>query len=108
MPSSKRCLWAAALALCAAVFASPAGAHAKSTTYSSWQIEGSNVRGAFTVPMLESARLAQPGEEQPANDVVVAYLDKKLSVTADEQPCKPAAAPHALSASSQFRRFEFA
>ncbi len=107
MPSSKRCLWAAALALCAAVFASPAGAHAKSTTYSSWQIEGSNVRGAFTVPMLEAARLAQPGEEQPANDVVVAYLDKKLSVTADEQSCKPAAAPHALSASSQFRRFEF-
>jgi len=104
-----KCRWWLALlmAACAALCALPASAHTKSTTYSSWQIQGQDVRGAFTVPMLEAARLAHPGEEQPSNEVLVAYLDRNLGVTAADEPCKAAAPPHALAASTQFRRFEF-
>jgi hypothetical protein len=81
-------------------------AHTKSSTYSSWQIDGVNVRGAFTVPTLESARLASSGEEQPTNEALAAYLAKHLTVTAGGKECAPVNAPKPLAATDQFRRFE--
>jgi hypothetical protein len=81
-------------------------AHTKSTTYSSWQIVGRNISAAFTVPMLESARLARAGEEQPPNEVLIDYLTQHLSVTANGNLCRYSLPPRALAATQQFRRFE--
>ena len=81
-------------------------AHTKSSSYSSWQIEGANVRGAFTVPTQESARLAKAGEAQPTNEVLIGYLTQHLSVTAGGQICGPRGAPLPLAATEQFRRFQ--
>jgi hypothetical protein len=83
-----------------------AGAHTKSTSYSTWRIEGADVHLSFTVPLVESARLNQPGETQPPNDRVEAYLADRLTVTAGGKACALTAPAKPLTASVQFRRFE--
>jgi hypothetical protein len=93
------------LLLCAAVVG-PVMAHTKSTSYSSWRINGAEVHVSFTAPLIETARLNEPGETQPPNERVAHYLAKHLWVTAAEQSCPPVAEPKPLSASTQFRRFE--
>lgn len=95
----------AALSL-AMLSAGPAAAHTKSTSYSNWRIEGTEVRLSFTVPLIETARLSQAGEAQPANERVEAYLAGHLSVTDGGRPCPPTASPKALTSTVQFRRFE--
>jgi hypothetical protein len=86
--------------------ASRASAHTKSTSYSNWRIDGAVVHVTFTAPLLETARLKQPGETQPSNERVGDYLSQRLSVSAGGKSCSMISAPKALSASSQFRRFE--
>ena len=83
-----------------------AEAHTKSTSYSTWRIEGADVHLSFTVPLVESARLNQPGETQPPNDRVEAYLADRLTVTAGGKSCPLTAPAKPLTASVQFRRFE--
>jgi HupE / UreJ protein len=86
--------------------AGQAAAHTKSTSYSNWRVEGAEVHLSFTVPLIESARLNQPGETQPPNERVEDYLAKHLSVTDGDQPCLLAATAKPLSSTVQFRRFE--
>jgi hypothetical protein len=86
--------------------AAPAAAHTKSTSYSNWRIEGTEVHLSFTVPLIETARLNQPGETQPPNERVEDYLAKHLSVTDGDRACPLSAPPKPLSATVQFRRFE--
>jgi hypothetical protein len=86
--------------------ARPASAHTKSTSYSNWRIDGAVVHVTFTAPLLETARLKQAGETQPSNERVGDYLSQRLSVSAGGKSCSLTSAPKALSASSQFRRFE--
>jgi hypothetical protein len=89
-----------------AALAGQASAHTKSTSYSNWRIEGADVHLSFTVPLVETARLNQPGETQPPNDRVEAYLAERLTVTAGGKACPLTAAVKPLAASVQFRRFE--
>ena len=86
--------------------AGPAAAHTKSTSYSNWRIEGREVHLSFTAPLVETARLNEPGETQPPNERVEEYLSKRLTVSADDEACSLAAPPRPLTASAQFRRFE--
>jgi hypothetical protein len=97
--------WLTLFALLAAL-AGQAGAHTKSTSYSNWRIEGADVHLSFTVPLVETARLNQPGETQPPNDRVEAYLAERLTVTAGGKACPLTAPVKPLAASVQFRRFE--
>jgi len=83
-----------------------AAAHTKSTSYSTWRIEGAVVHLTFTMPLIETARLNQPGETQPPNERVADYLATRLSVSASGNACAMTAPPKPLAASSQFRRFE--
>ena len=92
--------------LLALLCAATAQAHTKSTSYSSWTINGAHVQVAFTVPMLESARLAPPGAEQPSNEVLAAYIRNHLQISAAGKPCGLQGSPQALAATEQFRRFE--
>ena len=87
-------------------FAGQAAAHTKSTSYSSWRIEGADVHLSFTVPLIESARLNEPGETQPPNERIEDYLSKRLTVSADGKACPLTASPKPLAATAQFRRFE--
>jgi hypothetical protein len=87
-------------------FVGQAVAHTKSTSYSIWRIEGPDVHLSFTVPLVESARLNQPGETQPPNDRIEAYLADRLTVTAGGNACALTAPVKPLTASVQFRRFE--
>jgi hypothetical protein len=89
-----------------AALAGQASAHTKSTSYSNWRIEGADVHLSFTVPLVETARLNQPGETQPPNDRVETYLAERLTVTAGGKACPLTAAVKPLAASVQFRRFE--
>jgi hypothetical protein len=60
---------------------------------------------SFTIPLVESARLAQPGEDQPPNERVLDYLRSHLAVASDGRNCT-AGQGRALAAATQFRRFE--
>jgi hypothetical protein len=86
--------------------AGPAAAHTKSTSYSNWRIEGPEVHLSFTAPLIETARLNEPGEAQPPNERIEDYLSKRLTVSADGRACPLTAAPRPLTATAQFRRFE--
>lgn len=105
MPNLHR--WFAALAgVAVALIASTALAHTKSETHSVWEIQGNRVQLEFTIPLTESARLAQAGEEQPPNDHVLEYLHNHLGATSAGKSCAVTRS-HAMAATSQFRRFEF-
>lgn len=84
----------------------PAYAHTKSTSYSNWRIDGNRVQLTITVPLIETARLSQPGEEQPSDKRVEQYLYQRISVTDGDKPCPLIGGPKPLAATSQFRRFD--
>ena len=98
--------WALPLLIALAGWSGPAAAHTKSTSYSNWRIDGRLVHLAFTVPLVESARLNRPGETQPPNERLAQYLGQHLAVSALGQDCPLTGPPRALAATSQFRRFE--
>jgi hypothetical protein len=86
--------------------AGPAAAHTKSTSYSNWRIDGAEIHLSFTVPLIEAARLNEPGEMQPPNERIEDYLSKRHTVSSAGQACPLAASPKPLAATAQFRRFE--
>jgi HupE / UreJ protein len=60
---------------------------------------------SFTIPLLESKRLAESGEDQPSDARVIDYLRRHLSVTSGNRQCNMSPG-RALAATPQFRRFE--
>src|SRR5258708_37089808 len=74
----------------------PAAAHTKSTSYSNWRIEGLEVHLSFTAPLIETARLNEPGETQLPTERVEDYLSKHLNVSADGKLCRPHERPSPL------------
>lgn len=105
--AARRSGWRRALAGVVAICAAAAAhAHTKSSSYSTWQIEGRNVRVAFTVPTLESARLATANETQPPNERMTSYLQAHLGMAANGAPCPLQGAVQPVAATEQFRRFE--
>jgi HupE / UreJ protein len=88
-----------------ALWGAAAHAHTKSETHSVWQINGTSVDLSFTIPLLESKRLAESGEDQPSDARVIDYLRRHLSVTSANRLCNMSLR-RALAATPQFRRFE--
>jgi hypothetical protein len=103
---SLRAVRAMPATLLLAGLAGQSAAHTKSTSYSNWRIDGAEVHLSFTVPLIESARLNEPGETQPPNERIEEYLEKRLNVSADGKACPLTASPKPLTATAQFRRFE--
>ena len=98
--------WRAAFAVFAFAFVAPAAlAHTKSETHSVWEVAGDQVHLEFSIPLVESARLAHAGEDQPSNAGVLAYLHGHLGATSKGKACAITHA-HAMAATTQFRRFE--
>ncbi|MDX1650211.1 MAG: hypothetical protein R3263_10190, partial [Myxococcota bacterium] len=88
------------LALVAAAGApAPARAHARSVSWSSWQLDGREARIVLRVDQLELTRLpwgtVAPGA-LPAP--LAAYLGRALRLTADGEACAVVEGPRALAA----------
>lgn len=93
-------------ALLALAGLSPAAAHTRSESHSSWLVDGSSVHLNFSMPDLEASRLSADGR-RPDDTTITAYLKPLLGVTANGVACDLAAPAHAVSAASGYRRFEF-
>jgi hypothetical protein len=92
--------------LCALNCGTPALAHTRSESHSAWTIDGPIVHLSFSVADVEAARISRDGS-RPDDSALLAYLARKLGVTAGGVPCKPVAPPRMLSAAKGFRRAEF-
>jgi hypothetical protein len=89
---------AAALALGVAA-ASAAGAHTRSTSYSTWEITPDGARVTLRIPQLELTRLPWGIVTPPELDPDLAsYLGQKLRLEVDGRPCPVSVPPRALSA----------
>jgi hypothetical protein len=91
-------------ALCAALalvafFTGAARAHTRSTSYSSWEIEGTRARVRFDIPQYELTRLPWGIVAPPAlNAELARYLAGALRLEAGGVPCTLTDGPRALSA----------
>jgi len=83
-----------------------AQAHVKSESHSVWRINGNKVNLNFTLPLPETLRLATQEGMQPSNEQVLEYLSQHLSVSSKAGKCSMHS-QRAVSATAQFRRFEF-
>jgi hypothetical protein len=84
---------------CALVLAATARAHTRSTSYSTWEIEGSRATVRFDIPQYELTRLpwgiVSPPELRPE---LGRYLTRTLRLEAAGQPCAVVDGPRALAA----------
>lgn len=85
----------------------PAVAHTRSETHSSWEIQGGLVRMAFTVPDIESARLAPKEGPPPSPGDVAAYLGKHVEVLAEGKACPATQPPRPTAGVGGVSRYEF-
>jgi hypothetical protein len=84
-----------------------AAAHTLSESHSNWRIDGRIVHLTFTLPNAEARRLARPGEANPSEKAVGAYLARHVQVRSDGADCAQQQAPEVLSATAGMHRFEF-
>ena len=91
-----RALVIGAVLLCAAL---PAGAHTRSVSYSSWEIDGREARVVFRIPQLQLTRLPWGIVSPPALAPELAgYLSGALRLEADGAVCPVVDGPRALQA----------
>jgi hypothetical protein len=84
------------------VLASAAGAHTRSTSWSSWEIEGREARVRFRIPQLELTRLPWGIVAAPRFAPELGrYLTDGLRLEAGGQVCPVVDGPHALAAPSE-------
>ena len=87
--------------------ASAASAHTRSESYSTWDIVGSTVHVAFTVPKVEAARLAGGGRGAPTDEQVAGYLARHVNVSSSGKDCPAVGGPRHAAATDELRRVEF-
>jgi hypothetical protein len=85
----------------------PACAHTRSETHSTWDIAGTSVRVTFTVPDLEARRLAVGG--QPPGDAALgAFIAGRIGASSKGGFCRASEPIRAIAAAPGYRRFETA
>jgi hypothetical protein len=82
-------------------------AHTRSESYSTWDIVGSTVHVAFTVPKVEAARLAAGGDGAPTDEQVAGYLAHHVAVSSSGKDCPAVGGPRHAAATDELRRVEF-
>jgi hypothetical protein len=80
-------------------------AHTKSESHSVWQVSGNHVSVTVSVPLPESARLAQAGDQQPSDEQLRSYLQHHIVARSAASDCVVDSA-RTLAATAQFRRIE--
>jgi hypothetical protein len=86
--------------------ASPAFAHTRSESHSTWLVDGSSIHLTFSVADLEARRLTPDGRP-PSNPQLIAYLVPKLGVTSEGKTCQMTGKPRPVAAVTGFHRVEF-
>lgn len=93
-PALTAALWAVLVIFAA----SPTGAHTRSTSYSTWQVEGDEVRVRFRIPQLELTRLpwgiVSPLQLPPP---LARYLPDALRLDVEGEACTLTAGPRVLA-----------
>ena len=100
----RRLLWA----LVCLLVAQASGAHTRSESQSSWQIDGTQLRAQLLLPETELARLAVPGQGQPDDATLLRYLQAHVQASAGDRPCQASPGARRLNAVAGYRRFELA
>ncbi|MFQ5667808.1 MAG: HupE/UreJ family protein [Candidatus Binatia bacterium] len=89
----------AAAAAAAIVRCTPAAAHSRSISYSTWDIRGRQARVAVRLSTLDLSRLAWASRPQRERDRLLdAYLIQRLQLRAADVPCSVVGGPRALEA----------
>jgi hypothetical protein len=95
-----------ALGLC---LAAPAGGHQRSQSFSTWRLEGTQVRVVWSVLAFEATRLpGAAGREDDLGALVAAHLAARVAVTRGGTPCAPEGPPRPLRARPGHLRVEAA
>jgi hypothetical protein len=103
-PIIKRLLLALAAALLWQI--TPACAHTRSESHSTWLVDGSSVHLTFSVSDLEARRLTTDG--RPPNDPqLIAYLTPRVGASAAGKPCPMIGKARPVAAITGYRRVEF-
>lgn len=104
----------ARIATAAAIVAGIAGvvddasAHARSVSYSSWQLDGDEARVTLRLSLLELTRLRPDPLREPQLDAALAaYLTERLQLLAAGRVCQPISAPRTLDADAGKVAFEW-
>ncbi len=92
------------LLLC--VLGDVAGAHTRSETQSSWQVQGQQLRARFIVPETEARRLSPDGATSPSDSALGHYLSEHVTARAAGAACVPTGEAYKLAAAPGYRRFE--
>ena len=94
------------VALAALLAWSPAGAHTRSESHTTWLVDGSSVHLTFSVSDVEARRLTRDGRP-PNNPQLIAYLTPRVGATAGGKACPIAGKPRPVAAVTGYRRVEF-
>lgn len=94
------------VALAALLVWSPASAHTRSESHTTWLVDGSSVHLTFSVSDLEARRLTHDGRP-PNNPELLAYLRPRVGATAEGKPCTLVGKPRPVAAVTGYRRVEF-
>jgi len=93
-------IWLLSLATLSLLAAGSAGAHARSLSYSSWELTAEGARVRVRVPLLELSRLAIPlplaradTGTSPGDEEVASYLVRHLQLRTPSGPCALVAPP---------------
>ena len=88
---------------CALLLSSPAHAHNRSQSFSSWQIDGNHVHLLFTLKSREVTRLPTDQGES-LEQLLVEHLQANVAVASNNQPCLQVTPFNALSANPGYLR----
>jgi hypothetical protein len=89
------------------VFATPAGAHTRSQSYSSWTADGATLTGVFQVGARRVTQLGEDASIDTLDGLLASHLAQTVRVTQDGQVCS-ADAPRPLAAAQGDVRVELA
>ena len=83
-----------------------AAAHQRSQSFSTWRVEGSEVRALWSVLAFEATRLAPGAELEDLGRRLAEHLAARVEVRRDGEPCAAAAPPRSLRARPGHLRVE--
>lgn len=85
---------------------SPAEAHTRSESHSTWTVDGRTIHLSFSVADLEANRIDKNGQ-RPSDRELIAYLAPRVGAEVGGRACAIIGMPRAVVAASGFRRVEF-
>ncbi len=105
MKADYKSLWIGLVWAFIGLLASPAQAHVRSESHSTWEIHGGAVDLVITIPDLEAKRLTASGE-RPSDAQLQAYLQSRVYPVSKGKPCALVPPLVVLTAAPGYRKFD--